>query len=124
MNEESLIRKLQSQIDEHIHEQRGDPVPSVYVCQPMIEPRGERAEKHVEQNHEEHGLLHVRRALEGVAAVDRKVPDHGEQKCDRIKDPMDGVVLGRFAENEFEDRRRAELNQPGGCGDQDVFDCA
>lgn len=54
----------------------------------MLKPSGSGREDAIVECHESHGARNIRVRLEGEAAVEGEVPEHGEDECEEITEPM------------------------------------
>ena len=111
-----LEQKLGHEVDEHVDD-FNQPVVYADCNQFRAPPSGKRDEHDVVQRDEQHRALDVSVRAERVAAVEREVPQDGQNQRGKVT----GVVIGNL-EHIMQQGEADELNEPGGCAEQREFD--
>ena len=116
-NDKALKQKFGDEIDENINSENQILIPVARVGKICHKPGAEGSKYGIVRENEKHCLCDIRRALERVPSVYRKIPDYAEYKRDKIADPV--VEMPDF----IHQGKGAYLNKPRGHCDKRVFDC-
>jgi len=109
-DKKALVKVFRREIQQHIDRRDEIFVPAERLGQPVAQKRGQRRKDRIIHRNLDHCDGHIRGGLEGEAAVEREIPQHGQNKRQQIARPV------RPAGQLVEQRKAGDLDQSGTCG--------
>ena len=108
VNHKFAEQKFQQEIGYHSYRQNQEIVTALAFCH-AAQPGGQGGKHHVKAKYFCHGNGNIGGGLEGVSAIEGKVPKNGKHQRGQIRDP---VILDK----QLQQSKRADLNDACGNG--------